>query len=389
VTEQLALDRFRDLVLRDPDLEARLARIEGAEAFVGEALGVAAAHGIALDQAELAPALERDPIGLSRAVAVAPSDHWPSREWLPVAIVQTNAGLAVDWAHFAGAPLTESFFGASARIALARPFNSLFRWQTPLAEFISAQEQRPAPDGLVFHWSRCGSTLVSQMLAALPDTICVSEAQPLDEAIHIGDPGLVRAMIAALGRRGKQNDRLFFKLNCWHALAIADLAGLFPDTPWLFLFREPVEILVSHAAMPAAEMMPDPYWLRMFRLDPASSYGPDHVARVLARIAEAATGVGGKGGLFLDYAELPGAVTEALLPHFGLAGGPAEREAMAAATRLDAKRPDRSFVADKQAKRSAVTPEIEAAARDHLASPFRRLEELAARHSPACEDELL
>jgi hypothetical protein len=383
VSDIAALDRFRDFVFGDVRLESALAQIEEPEAFAREAQRAAAAQGIVLADEVLAKALERDPIGLSRSVPVAPSDHWPSREWLPVRIVRSRSGLAVDWAHFAGAPLDDSFFGIPVRRALARPFNALFRWQTPIADFIRAAEQQPAPDGFIFHWSRCGSTLVSRMLQTLPGTLCVSEAEPLDRAVHLGDADLVRAMVAALGRRRQEDDRLFFKWNCWHALALARLGKLFPGTPWIFLYRDPVEILVSHAASPATEMVPDPYWLGIFGLDPASTRSADHEARVLARIAKAAIAADCDGGLYVDYARLPEAVPETILPHFGLACGPAERERMMEATRYDAKRPGQAFAGDSEAKRSGAGEAVVAAAERHLSSHYRAFEALSASRPPA------
>ena len=60
------------------------------------------------------------------------------------------------------------------------------------------------PDGLIFHMSRCGSTLVSQMIAALPNMVAISEARPLDASDRAGardgrrgsQEALVRAMVA-------------------------------------------------------------------------------------------------------------------------------------------------------------------------------------------------
>jgi hypothetical protein len=377
----MTLDLFQALVLRDDALQARLAAIADSEAFSVQLLSEAAAKGIALTEGGIANALQRDPIGLSRAVPVAPSDRWPAREWLPVAIVSTASGPAVDWAHFGGVPLTDPFFGSSVARALARPFNCLFRWQTPIADFVRAAEPRSRPDGFVYHWSRCGSTLVSQMLSALPGSVCISEAQPLDGAIHYGDPDLVRAMIAALGRRSE--GPLFLKLNGWHTMALRGIRRLFAQTPWIFLYRDPVEILASHAAMPATEMIPDPVWLRIFGLGPETQDRLDHEARVLARIAEAAIAADGDGGLFVNYAKLPEAVPEVILPHFGIACGPHERKAMAAVARRDAKRPGQAFVSDSEAKQGSAGPRIGEASDRHLRSLYRALEALSASHSPA------
>jgi len=68
----------------------------------------------------------------------------------------------------------------ASRKTLNTPFNQLFCDRTPLAALGDYAASNPgiAPDGFIFHVSRCGSTLVSQMLAALPDSIVLSEAGP-------------------------------------------------------------------------------------------------------------------------------------------------------------------------------------------------------------------
>jgi hypothetical protein len=377
VSDIPALDRFRSLVLGDETLETALAAIDEPGAFAAAALAAAAAHAIPLAEADLAPALDTDPLGLARFAPVAPSRRWPSAGWLAVDIVDTGSGPAVDWAHFGGETLSEPFFAGNARRAIARPFNRLLRWQTPVADFVREAEPRPAPGGLIFHWSRCGSTLVSQMLAALPGSISISEARPLDLAVHCADPQLLRAMAAALGRRSGE-DRCFLKLNCWHAIALGLFRSAFPQTPWVFLYRDPVEILVSHFIVPAPEMVPGAIPPRIFGLDPDSRASADYEARILARVAESAIAANATGGgRFVAYSALPDAVGDVVLPHFGVHCGLGDQAAMAAATRQDAKRPANRFAGDGKAKRDSATGEVREAARRHLDTVYERLQALA------------
>ena len=152
----------------------------------------------------------------------------------------------------------------------------------------------------------------------------------------------------------------------------------FPDTPWLFLHREPLEILASHGASPAAEMVPQLTPPALFGLDPASLPGPDYEARVLARIVAAASGAAaGGGGLFVDYEALPDAVCAAILPHFGLACDPAERDVLAEVAHRNAKRPGIDFAADGAQKRAGASAEQRDAAERHLASVHAKLRALS------------
>ncbi len=115
--------------------------------------------------------------------------------------------------------------------------------------------------------SRCGSTLLSQMLAALPEHVVLSEAGPLDTVLqlHFREPsvtdeeriGLLRAMMSALGqpRTGRER-RLFVKLDSWHTLHLPLIRRAFPGVPWIFLFRNPVEVLVSHRRLRGGQALP-------------------------------------------------------------------------------------------------------------------------------------
>ena len=84
----------------------------------------------------------------------------------------------VDWCYLGTDAFIEPFFEDTIRRMLRRPFNLLFRHQTPidaLGEWHAAQPGLP-PTGFIFHMSRCGSTLAARLLAALPRNVVISEA---------------------------------------------------------------------------------------------------------------------------------------------------------------------------------------------------------------------
>ena len=67
-----------------------------------------------------------------------------------------------------------------------------------------------------------------------------------------------------------------------------------------------------------------------------------------------------------------------ILPHFGVACGAADRTAMTAAARYDAKTPGFEFEPDSGAKQRGATPIARAAAERWLGDLYRRLEVLRA-----------
>ena len=102
----------------------------------------------------------------------------PWRDWIPIAVRWRQAGCAVDWCYFAGIRPTDPFFQQTVSHALSDPARMLFRRETPVEQLGSLARDFPgiAPAGFIFHLSRCGSTLVSRLLATLPRNLVISEA---------------------------------------------------------------------------------------------------------------------------------------------------------------------------------------------------------------------
>lgn len=371
---QLTADATRDLeafmarLAEDVVACARLAELFRDEDFAREAQAVAAGWGLAAPG--LAERLARRNVVARRAA--------PPAGWLPVAVSPGED--AVDWAFFGARRLAESFFGESVPKVWSLPLNRLLRLRTPLSALEGLAG--PVPDGLVFHMSRCGSTLLGRMLGAPSGATVLSEAAPIDHVVRGDLPRdrkviLLRGVVAALGRaRGAGDERLFLKLDCWHALAFDLFREAFPQAPWLHLYRAPAEVMVSHARSPGMQMVPQVVAPAVFGLAQPATPDADYQAAVLAAIGEAmlAALAADEAGLLVNYATLPEAVAGRVLSHFGWAPEAAEREAMAAAAKIDAKAPERAFAPDGAAKRAEVDPAIRAACAARLDGLHARLE---------------
>ncbi|WP_066584579.1 sulfotransferase [Sphingomonas pruni] len=390
-----ALGRLRAMILTDEALADRLALTEDRDAFAAAAAEAGHSGGIKITAEAILASSKRDPLGIERFTGQQVTTvDWPGRNWLPAALVPAPGQLAIDWVHFGDAPLRESFFEDSLRCARRRPINALSKVCTPLDILAkpAPADATAAPDGLIFHMSRCGSTLVSQMLAAMPGGIVVSEAPPLDAIVqmthsHPEAPldqrvALLRGMAAALGRDRFGNRRHYvIKTDSWHSLALPLFRAAFPDTPWVFLFRDPIEVMVSQMGMRGSQTVPGTELDAVFAIpDPHSLSTEDHIARVLNRVTQAAVDhaeIG--GGLFVDYAELPYAVERRILPHFGIEANPEGLAAMHAAATWDAKTPSFAFAPDSDDQRRTVGDAIRAATAAHLDGMHHQLTALAAR----------
>ncbi|HZO92298.1 MAG TPA: hypothetical protein VFB22_00895 [Candidatus Baltobacteraceae bacterium] len=304
--------------------------------------------------------------------------------WTPIRISGPPQNPVVEWAVI-GAPFAEPFFEQSAHAAMERPFNLAFARRTPFAalERLADEESGLEPDGLIFHMSRCGSTLVAQMLARLDATIVLSEAQPFEAVLRPyrltgGDPDgaltvrRLRALAAVLGRPHRNERRLFLKLHARHVLELEMFERAFPATPWIFAFREPRAVLRSQARQPGTEVLPGTIDPPPRGVVPARDAfdADDYAAQVLAALCEAALArASSPRARFVAYESLPDGVERTILPWFGVTPNGAERERLRAIARADTKR-EGAF--DAARDRDPVSEAL-----DRLAA--RRLDDVYAR----------
>jgi hypothetical protein len=297
----------------------------------------------------------------------------------------------LDWCRLDGRRFIEPFFDETISACLQRPFNQLFRRLTSIDTVLEWQELRPGvpPTGFIFHMSRCGSTLAAQMLAAVARQIVLSEADPIDAVLKATQRNAniaeadrrawLRAIVSALGqRRCGDETRLVIKFESWHVLDLALIRAAFPGVPWIFLYRDPVEVLVSQARLRGRTMSLGPLTPCLLGLDPmtARRIQPDeYCARILARICQSALDHHRDGGLLINYRELPEAVWSSIADFFGIAITSAEAERMRELAQFDAKKPRLPFNTDGDQKQRQATERIREAAAFWLEPAYRQLED--------------
>jgi len=292
--------------------------------------------------------------------------------WTPVRLTAGESGCRVDWCYTAGMSFEDSFFDQSIQRCLSAPGRLLFRRLTGLDAVREVAAQSPrAPDGLVLHMSRCGSTLVSGMLTARGDTLALSEPPVIDTAVRAAAAGVighadVRDMFSVLARLAVDR-RYVVKCDAWTVLDAPVLEETLPTTPWVFVHRDPVEVLVSQLNRRGYHMIPGTLSPATLGIDAGvlSRLSPvEHCAAVLGRIVGAAvTAVqrAGRRALLVDHAELPEAI-DSVAQHLGLPVEPATGARMHAAGALDAKNPSMPYVDDRHRKQEAASGEVRAAA---------------------------
>ena len=286
--------------------------------------------------------------------------------WIPIRLYWNERTPAIDWCWIGTRRFTDSFFSQTIDACLQLPFSSLFRPQTPIDTLRERHAIDPGlePRGFIFHMSRCGSTVVSRMIASLPGSVVLSEPGPIDSVLRarFQDPSLteenrahwLKWMISALGQRRNENDRrLFINFDTWSVLDLSLIHRVYPGVPWIFLYRDPVEVLVSQFSHRGAHMVPgaiEPELIGM-KLDEVFEMEPEeYCSRILACVCEAALRHNeGSRGMMINYAQLPEAVLTHILDFFGVEITDSEKEALLCVARLDAK--NTSFAFERGSKR--------------------------------------
>lgn len=262
--------------------------------------------------------------------------------WKPVCL----RGSMVEWRRLPDPIPHEPFFESTLEICMRRPATALFPMHTNLEALASLGKQPWEPAGLIFHISFCGSTLLSQMLATQrPHYEVLSEpeiiatflarsqgAEPQWRAQHLR--GLMRALAGP-------TPTAFFKLNTEanDEMELFDLA--FPNCPQLFLYRHPVEVMVSNQRG-FSEAGDQPH--------------EQYLASLLSRWLRIA--LERPNLLLLNHSQLATPGLDLMLEHFRQQVSAETYREMLAASQFHAKVPTNQFHPDSAKKQAQATPEI-------------------------------
>ncbi|MDQ0463536.1 hypothetical protein QO010_001307 [Caulobacter ginsengisoli] len=311
------------------------------------------------------------PVGIGPGTPVLPQpppgpgwtlSYLDSRRWPPL----------VHWVQTGGEPLAAPFHNHDAYSWSRRPLNRFLDVRTPFAALADASGADPA--GIVFHMSRCGSTLTSRMLGALPGVLALSEPRAVADVLRFNrfdraadDAERARRLRAVTAVLAGGARSFVIKTDALSILDLATFRLAFPRTPWVFLYRDPVEVLLSQQRDRAPEMTQG--------LVDAGAGGQGlsadaFCAQALGQICAAAADGLAQGGRAIAYDDLPDAVETVIAPLFGLEADP---RAMRAVTGFNARRGDQAFVDDRAARRAAASDEIKALAARWVAPALARL----------------
>ncbi|MFH6784768.1 MULTISPECIES: sulfotransferase [Methylobacterium] len=288
--------------------------------------------------------------------------------WTPFRAGWVDGAMTVDWCHLGEHRLTDPFFYETIARAIGYPFNLAFRQRT-LADDLGALSPGLTPSGFVFHMARCGSTLAAQALGADPRHIVASEPGPVRAVLEAPRHAAVAperadawlaGIVHALGRpRFPGEEKFFVKFMAADILELPWIQRVFPGVPWVFLYRDPVEILASQMRRGGADTAPGSIPPERLGLPRETVFAMDRKAYQLT--AMAAYGQAALDGLarapgrgrVLRYDDLPDGLWPVFATHFGLDPALPGFSAMRAASGRHAKT-GAAFVPDGAEKREAA-----------------------------------
>jgi hypothetical protein len=307
---------------------------------------------------------------------------------LPYNIRYDNAQLIVDWCNVADSQLKDPFFDQTIhRLLRSTPYATRSTLFETLANTNSTKAALK-PTGFIFHMSRCGSTLIAQMLASLQQFVVFSEPAILET--------LLRNTYAPEGASNEQKRRLlanviqafldyktvqqdaFIKFSARAILDYQLITQVYPSVPCIFVYRDPVEVLVSLVGTQIDRLPPGLEKASLLNEDSQaiSRMRPvEFWARVIANQCAAAVEMCEcSQPLLVNYSQLPEKVWTDIVKFFGVVLSAADVERMQEVLTQNAKNPQKPFSNDIVNKRDAATKEIHDLV-EHFVQPYyHRLE---------------
>ena len=178
--------------------------------------------------------------------------------WIPYKTYEEADELYCKWLFVGNKTFTEPFFDETIAKCKSLPQNSTLK--QCISHSILLTEWSPsietiAPSAIIFHVSRCKSTLLSQLLGIDAENIILAEVPILDEILRWGFNNKIedkillylQSAISFYGaKRISTQQRLFIKTDSWHIHFYHQYRKLYPTIPFIFLYRNPEEVIRSH-----------------------------------------------------------------------------------------------------------------------------------------------
>lgn len=210
--------------------------------------------------------------------------------------------------------LSQPFYLDDLQLAGQSLLAQLIKPRSRLVDLLPQRQLLPAitPNLLIFHWSRCGSTLLSGSLGLAAEVKVLSESMLISDMLldphwpAAMQPELLQLMISLQGLSRHGETKLVVKCNAWDLQDWPVWLQTFPAAKVVCQGREPGRILASHQRLAGRQMvsLQPSVWRDPSLLDPALPLLQGRI-QVLQSLMQHCTALLASGrALWLDYSQL-------------------------------------------------------------------------------------
>jgi hypothetical protein len=206
----------------------------------------------------------------------------PIGGWIPVKLYPEDDSLLCRWLYTGNKDFNEPFFDETISACRSLPENGHLKRSMSSTDVLAGwvkDIEVIEPTAFIFHISRCGSTLISQMLGMQPSNIVLSEVPFFDDLLRYGKKHhcmeqILPPLKAAIGLYGAKRkaayQQLFIKTDSWHIHFYKELRALYPAVPFFLLYRKPDEVIRSQQKKRGMQAIPNLLEAAIFGFDPAT-----------------------------------------------------------------------------------------------------------------------
>jgi hypothetical protein len=325
-----------------------------------------------------------------------PDDRLPRLDhYLPFELQQSPIGIRVVWAMVSAHEFREPFMFQTFQRLYNEATAKLFV-ETDLDSLLAIDELGGADlSGLIFHVSRCGSTLLSNTLRASGTTIALSEPpMPLSFLMQLlqhpsryslgAAVTILRATLVAI-RRCCQTERnnVVIKMFSGNVLQLPLIRAAAPHTPEVFLYRDPLEVLMSNVSTPEQRWVWEEGLTGVCPRLAIEMPIAELFARAIGRMMTAMKTFVQPNTLLINYADLNQHTVKVVVDHLRLATTDDGLKEVQTILRYRAKQAHEGvpFVSDRAAKHTSASARLRSLAFEHCGEQYAALEAIRLRQT--------
>jgi len=316
--------------------------------------------------------------------------------WLPIQIGTYRQYCSVRWMQASPESLMEPFFEWTVGKLRGR-YSPVRELETELNVLVDGGRRLPftVPAGLIFHMSRCGSTLLLNALKTTGGVIGLSEAQPMLRAMHLASAPsahwaqagkhLATSLVNVIAHSENGPARqVIYKGTMSDILCLTATRAIWPHVPCIILIRDPMEVMVSNLQQRPMLLLE---WTSgmaecPFGPPPSEVLGAgveEFWAWVIGRFCLKALEVMDDACTVIDYEDLTPSTIRVVGSRFNLKMDAGDEDRLRETLLAYSKSPGRPYTNDREVKQQGVTPAVRASADKWIVENYKRLKDCSRR----------